>query len=131
MQQRWRDYQQTIFLSHQPFCSQASFAVISVANPKGEISNQGLTYCLDKAFAAELEQSPYRFRRILGASPCLQFKEASWAVFCSQQQAEAMAFRWQLNAIFWIERGQLWFIPIVLTDQVVELGDFQRRLSLY
>jgi hypothetical protein len=128
--QLWQHYQQTIFLSHQPFCKQASFAIISVANPQGRVSNQGYNLCVNEAFAAELERSSYRYRSIIGASPCLQFQEVSWAVFCQQQQAIEMALKWQQNAMYWVEQGQLWLMPVLVAEQAIALGDFQQRLRL-
>ncbi|MCH8537548.1 MAG: DUF3293 domain-containing protein [Alkalimonas sp.] len=128
--QLWQLYQQTIFLSHQPFSDQVSFAIISAANPMGRLCNQGFNLCMSKALAAELEQSPYRFRSITGASPCLTFQEASWAVFCQKEQARELAKQWQQNAMYWVEQGTLWLIPVLLAEEPLLLGDFQQRLRL-
>ena len=128
--QLWQLYQDTIFLSHQPFSDQASFAIISAANPMGKVCNQGFNLCMNKAFATVLEQSLYRFRSITGASPCLTFQEASWAVFCQKEQALELAKSWRQNAIYWVEQGDLWLIPVLLSEAPVALGDFKQRVRL-
>lgn len=130
MMDLWQLYQNVVFISYQPFAAENSFSIISVANPAGKLAEPGLNHCRNMAFAACLHDTSLRYRQIIGASVDLTFQEASWAVFCSRAQALQYALAWQQNAIYWVEQGELWLLPVLLQAEPIALGQFEQRLIL-
>ncbi|MCC5851954.1 MAG: DUF3293 domain-containing protein [Alkalimonas sp.] len=126
----WHQYQEVIFISHQPFAADSSFAIISAANPAGNNTPSGFNLCRNMALAAALHQSGVRYRKIIGASLDKRFQEPSWAVFCSKLEATSIAMAWQQNALYWIEQGELWLLPALMQQEKQALGSFQQRLIL-
>jgi len=126
----WQLYKSSIFLSHQSLSMAINFAIISGQNPAGNAENPLYNQLLDKKLQARLLQLGAPYRSVIGAAPDLSFQEKSWVVLCDKQQAITLAFEFTQNAIYWVEQGQLYLVPVLLPEQEECLGQFQQRLVL-
>jgi hypothetical protein len=126
----WQLYKSSIFLSHQTLSMSINFAIISGQNPAGHTENPLYNQLLDKKLQARLQQLGVPYRSVIGAAPDLSFQEKSWVVLCDKQQAITLALEFTQNAIYWVEQGQLYLVPVLLHEQEECLGQFQQRLIL-
>lgn len=107
---------------------QASFAIITAYNPLGNICTQSVNQGLNKRLQADAEQLKVPHRKLWGCSPELDYSESSWAIMTDKETAINLAKKYQQNAIYWVEKGQIFLIPCMLTQYKVEhLGEFEQR----
>lgn len=126
----WQLYKSSIFLSYQSLSMAINFAIISGQNPAGKTENPLYNQLLDKRLQARLLQLGAPYRSVIGAAPDLSFQEKSWVVLCDKQQAITLALEFTQNAIYWVEQGQLYLVPVLLQEPEECLGQFQQRLVL-
>ena len=126
----WESYKTSIFLCHQTLNCDIDFAIISAQNPAGHLYHPQHNLTLDREFETELDEAHIPYRTIIGASPDLSFQEKSWAVLCDKTKALSLALKFRQNAIYWVEQGQLYLVPVLLPEQEECLGQFQQRLVL-
>lgn len=123
----WECYKHSVFLCHQELGDDINFAIISAQNPLGTLCLQPQNLRLDCEFENELHQHGWPYRRVIGASPDLSFKESSWAVLCDKRRALELAKRYQQNAIYWVEQGELYLVPALFGNCEEHLGAFRPR----
>jgi hypothetical protein len=116
-----------VFLCHQPLGNAINFAIISAQNPLGDLKHRQLNLTLDCQFETRLKAEHLPYRRLIGASPDLSFQEQSWAVLCDKAKAIDLAMKFQQNAIYWVEAGELYLVPALFADSEVYLGSYQSR----
>lgn len=126
----WESYRTSIFLCHQQLGNHINFAIISAQNPAGTVKNPYLNLRLNKEFEAFLHQQRLPYRSVIGSSPDLSFQEKSWIVMCDKPHAVSLARHFHQNAIYWIEQGNLYLVPVLLDHQEECLGAFQSRLVI-
>lgn len=124
----WDSYKASIFLCHQALASDVDFAIISAQNPAGQIEHPQLNLRLDKELQAFLNIRRIPYRSVIGSSPDLSFQERSWIVLCDKALAIELARRFLQNAIYWVEQGQLFLVPVLMKKPEECLGSFQQRL---
>lgn len=124
----WQSYQCSIFLSHQALSAAIDCAIISAQNPAGQPAHPQLNLRRDKELQAWLNKYRLPYRSVIGSSPDLSFQEKSWLVVCDKTQAITLARQFEQNAIYWVEQGVLYLVPVLLTEQEVCLGSFEERL---
>lgn len=129
MQQLWQAYKSTVFVLEQPLGCHFDFAIITACNPQGQDLPNSANRLRDKALQQDIAQTGAVYRSLYGCSPEFDYCERSWAVATDKQHATALAEKYQQNAIYWVEQGQLFLTPCLLTDFNEEhLGAFQNRL---
>lgn len=126
----WQFYKRSIFLCHQTLSPGVDFAIISGQNPAGITENPLYNQLLDKKLQARLQQLGAPYRSVIGAAPDLSFQEKSWVVLCDKEQAIALAHEFTQNAIYWVQQGRLYLVPVLLKEQEEYLGQFEQRLVL-
>lgn len=124
----WESYKTSIFLCHQALKGDVDFAIISAQNPSGVTEHPYLNLRRDNEFQALLNQHRLPYRSVIGSAPDLSFQEKSWIVLCDKQQAIALARQFEQNAIYWVEQGELFLVPVMLSQHEESLGDFSQRL---
>ena len=129
--QLWQLYQHTHFLLHQQVSSDLAFAIITAHNPRGRLLSNGQNRLLDRKLQEEVSRRGILARTIIGCSPDLGHQEKSWMVFADRFASMELARRFQQNALYWVEAGELWLLPCLIHDQLpVSLGEFSARLIL-
>lgn len=123
----WECYKHSVFLCHQELGDDINFAIISAQNPLGNLCLQPQNLRLDCEFENELHQHGWPYRRMIGASPDLSFRESSWAVLCDKRRALELAKRYRQNAIYWVEQGELYLVPALFGNCEEHLGAFRPR----
>ena len=126
----WQSYKETIFLCHQGLAPGVSFAIISGQNPAGQVTHTLFNQLLDKKLQQRLQQLGCPYRSVIGAAPDYSFQEKSWLVFCDKALGIALAEEFTQNAIYWVERNELYLVPVLLAGQEEYLGSFASRLVL-
>ncbi|MDX3775435.1 DUF3293 domain-containing protein [Chromatiaceae bacterium AAb-1] len=124
----WESYKTSIFLCHQQLANNIDFAIISAQNPAGNVNNPYFNLRLDKELEVCLNQQRLPYRSVIGSSPDRAFQEKSWIVMCEKAQAVQLALQFRQNAIYWVEEGMLYLVPVLLANEEECLGTFKQRL---
>jgi len=123
----WESYKTSVFLCHQPLGDHINFAIISAQNPHGDVKHHQLNMTLDCQFETRLNTENLPYRRLIGASPDLSFREQSWAVMCDKAKAVELARKFRQNAIYWVEAGELYLVPALFGNVEEHLGSYRSR----
>ncbi|HEY0922222.1 DUF3293 domain-containing protein [Rheinheimera pacifica] len=126
----WESYKTSIFLCHQALKCDADFAIISAQNPAGNTEHPYLNLRRDKELQACLNLQRLPYRSVIGSAPDLSFQEKSWIVLCDKSIALQLAQQFQQNAIYWVEQGELFLVPVLMPQHEESLGAFSERLVL-
>lgn len=126
----WESYKTSIFLCHQALNCDVDFAIISAQNPAGHIEHPYLNLRRDNELQACLNRQRLPYRSVIGSAPDLSFQEKSWIVLCDKNQAIQLALQFEQNAIYWVEQGELFLVPVLLSQQEEKLGRFTERMVL-
>lgn len=126
----WESYKTSVFLCHQPLGDQIDFAIISAQNPHGDVKHHQLNMTLDCQFETRLKSENLPYRRLIGASPDLSFREQSWAVLCDKAKALDLACKFRQNAIYWVEAGDLYLVSALFSNGEEYLGRYHSRQIL-
>ncbi|WP_166838629.1 DUF3293 domain-containing protein [Rheinheimera pleomorphica] len=126
----WESYKTSIFLCHQALNCDVDFAIISAQNPAGQTEHPYLNSRRDNELQACLNRQRLPYRSVIGSAPDLSFQEKSWIVLCDKSQAIQLALQFEQNAIYWVEQGELFLVPVLLSQQEEKLGRFTERMVL-
>ncbi|MDX1391193.1 MAG: DUF3293 domain-containing protein [Rheinheimera sp.] len=126
----WDSYKTSVFLCHQAVNCRINFAIISAHNPAGHNEHPYLNLRRDNELQACLDQQRLPHRSVIGSAPDLSFQEKSWIVLCDKTQAVTLARQFEQNAIYWVEHGELFLVPVLMQQQEERLGRFSERLVL-
>lgn len=127
----WLLYQQTQFLLDQNLCDEVSFAIVTACNPKGELMPTECNRVLDNSLQREIGSKAWVARSVYGCSPDFSHRERSWALLIDRAEALSLGTRYQQNAIFWVESGELFLLPCMLQGfEEMHLGKFRTRVTL-
>lgn len=126
----WESYKTSIFLCHQALNCDVDFAIISAQNPAGQTEHPYLNLRRDNELQACLNRQRLPYRSVIGSAPDLSFQEKSWIVLCDKNQAIQLALQFEQNAIYWVEQGELFLVPVLLSLQEEKLGSFTERMVL-
>jgi hypothetical protein len=90
----------------------AAFGVVTACNPEGKtISTQENEHATDRLRAA-LEEEGHFFFSATGGSPDFSHSEPGFGVlFRSMKEAIAWGNRYQQEAVFWVENGDMYLVP--------------------
>lgn len=124
----WESYKHSIFFCHQALNCQVDFAIISAQNPAGIPEHPYLNLQRDKELQACLNQRRLPYRSVIGSAPDHSFKEKSWAVVCEKADAVSLALKFEQNAIYWVEAGDLFLVPVLMHYTEECIGRFNERL---
>ena len=126
----WESYKTSIFLCHQALNCDVDFAIISAQNPAGQTEHPYLNLRRDNELQACLNRQRLPYRSVIGSAPDLSFQEKSWIVLCDKSKAIQLALQFEQNAIYWVEQGELFLVPVLLSQQEEKLGRFTERMVL-
>jgi hypothetical protein len=126
----WESYKTSIFLCHQALKCDVDFAIVSAQNPAGTTEHPYLNLRRDNELQAYLNQQRLPYRSVIGSAPDLSFQEKSWIVLCDKSCAVQLAVRFEQNAIYWVEQGELFLVPVLMQQNEESLGRFSERLVL-
>ena len=126
----WESYKTSIFLCHQALNCDVDFAIISAQNPAGQTEHPYLNLRRDNELQACLNRQRLPYRSVIGSAPDLSFQEKSWIVLCDKSKAIQLALQFEQNAIYWVEQGALFLVPVLLSQQEEKLGRFTERMVL-
>ncbi|MCB5228228.1 DUF3293 domain-containing protein [Alishewanella sp. 16-MA] len=130
MMELWQHYKNSIFLCHQRLATHLSFAIVSAQNPAGVNAPAVYNRLLDKQLQAQLQQTGLAYRSVIGSAPDRSFEERSWMVLCDKVQAIALGRLFTQNAIFWVDKNELYLVPVLMQQPEEHLGGFANRLVL-
>jgi hypothetical protein len=126
----WESYKTSVFLCHQALNCNIDFAIISAQNPAGHTEHPYLNLRRDNELQACLNQLRLPHRSVIGSAPDLSFQEKSWIVLCDKGKAVKLALQFEQNAMYWVEQGQLYLVPVLMQQREERLGHFSERLVL-
>lgn len=120
----WENYKKICFIAPFETPYWPGFAIITAWNPAsqqvGERRNRRRERALWRLLTLELQvpvAGPF-----WGSDPDERWQESSLAVALSLPQARQVAARFGQHAIYWVEDGQLWLVPLLTDKSTVCLG---------
>ncbi|KFZ39018.1 hypothetical protein HR45_01055 [Shewanella mangrovi] len=128
--QLWQHYQNSCFLLTQCLNPPCSFAIITASNPLGTILSTSQNRLRDKQLQRDIHQSGCAYRALVGASLDLQHMEKSWAIYMDQQTAYQLAHKYQQNAFYFVEEGNIQLLPCHCDAQPVQMGPFEQFVRI-
>lgn len=126
----WQAYQDTLFLLTQQLSIDSSFAIITAHNPLGRIMTPCQNRLLDSKLQQEINTLSVPYRALVGTAADRKHMEKSWAVMLSRQDAIKLGFKFNQNAIYFVDEGDLYLVPCHLKMPEVCLGQFITRTQL-
>ncbi len=120
----WENYRKICFIA--PFSTPKwpAYAIVTAWNPAsrqlGMRRNTRRQRALWRAIAAMpgwQVMGPCR-----GSSLDETWQESSLLLACPRSEAIQLAARFGQNAIYWVEQGELWLLPVLLTEEPHHLG---------
>ena len=123
----WENYKKICFVA--PFDPPAwpKFAIVTAWNPASrrvaERRNRRRERALWHHLTVDLQVpvvGPF-----WGSDQSERWQESSLAVALSLPQARQLAARFGQNAIYWVEEGQLWLVPVLIDKSAVCLGSIE------
>lgn len=109
-------YSSTKFVLIEEFSLPRAFAILTAHNPEGIICNVNLNNFYD----ADLRESLIThgevqyFHPVIGCSPDMSHQEESYAIETPKNRAYEIAEKFNQNAFFWVDKGQLSIVPVKL-----------------
>lgn len=121
----WENYKKICFLAPFGMPSWPEFAIVTAWNPASQWVGERRNRRRERALWRHLEAMPgvKMAGPVWGAAPDESWRESSLAVALPLPEACALAARFSQNAIYWIEGGQLWLVPVLSDKSAVCLGD--------
>ncbi|MBZ9612610.1 DUF3293 domain-containing protein [Rheinheimera maricola] len=126
----WESYKTSVFLCHQALTEDIDFAIISAQNPAGHTEHPYLNLRRDNELQACLNKQRLPYRSVIGSAPDRSFQEKSWIVLCDKKSAIELALQFEQNAIYWVQQGELFLVPVLIAQTEECLGSFSERLIL-
>ncbi len=124
----WSLYKKTIFVMVSPLGKHLSYAIVTAENPAGVMVPDSVNLMLDNAIQARIIQMSCQYRCLYGCSPDYSHYEKSWALVIEKHKAIQLAKEFEQNAIYWVEKGELYLTPVCMEGVREEsLGDFGSR----
>jgi hypothetical protein len=124
-------YSSTKFIIIEKFTVPQSFAIITAHNPNGVICNVNENNIFDANLRLTLHaiKEIKCFSPLIGCSPDMSHHEDSYAVEISKIHAFEVSKKFNQNAFYWVEKGQLTIVPVKL-DGMAEhnIGSFKKRV---
>ena len=120
-------YQRVVFLVAKKTELPKTCAIITACNPRGEVVSTERNSKLNQQLRAAIE--PFQYRTIVGCSLDLSHREPSFAVNCPQAKALELARQFKQNAIYWLENGELYLLPVLLAFEPRSLGSVRNFIK--
>lgn len=120
-------YQDVIFISEDKIEAE-TFAIITACNPLGRVLNQEANTDLTGDLKSQLE--PESCQNLIGASPDKSHQEVSFLWQTDKSKAVELASQFLQNAIYWIENGELFLVPVKMSGEEVSMGKFRDFLEV-
>lgn len=125
----WQLYQQTWFKFTNSAVTFKIFAVITAFNPGSEICVAKSNDLAQQKLQRDIEALGLAFLPILAGNRDFSYVEPSFAVSCTMKQAMDLAFRYQQNALFWVQDDNVWLVPVTMRQhRATAIGAFRQRL---
>lgn len=99
------------------------FAILTPCNPRGRNLSGADNHARLSRFLAELDLGGKRYVRVDGVSRDHQHVEPGVAVCWSQEDAVALARKWEQSAIYWWDGDAFWVIGALVDSSPWRLGN--------
>ncbi|MNG95449.1 hypothetical protein D3C79_544850 [compost metagenome] len=125
----WENYRNVCFIA--PFAPPPwpAYAIVTAWNPAsrwvGMRRNARRQRALSRQLADALVMGP-----VWGSDPDECWQEASLLLRLPRAEAIRLAARFGQNALYWVEEGELWLVPVLLKGAPCHLGKLASRWAL-
>lgn len=120
----WENYKKTRFIAPFEPPPWPAFAIITAWNPASQPMSERRNLRRERALWRQLEGESVA-GPLWGSSPDEQWRESSLAVALPLARACELAVRFGQNALYWVEEGQLWLVPVLIENTAVCLGNIE------
>lgn len=120
-------YQDVIFIADKDFDAN-SFAIITACNPLGRVLNLKENTDLTQELKGHIGAESYW--EVVGSSPDRRHQEPSFFWQTDKAGAMKMADHFLQNAIYWVEAGELFLVPVKMAGKEVSMGKFKDFLII-
>ncbi|WP_348687969.1 DUF3293 domain-containing protein [Aeromonas bestiarum] len=120
----WENYRKICFIA--PFAAPQwpSYAIVTAWNPASREVGMRRNIRRQRALWRVIAASP----RMMAMGPCWgssldeSWRESSLLLVSSRAEAIDLAARFGQNALYWVERGDLWLLPVLMKGVPLHLG---------
>lgn len=121
----WCSYQKILFkMPQQPVYS--CFAILTAFNPGSIVINNSNNILRNELLRSQLENLTKGVQSVICQAPDGSWQEPSFIAPISLVQAKQLARQWQQNAIYWVESGELFLVPVLMEDvMTMKLGQIK------
>jgi len=130
----WSAYQKTWFKIPKLPNLNKNLCIVTAFNPHGIALLPEQNIYRNRELAHELKTMAFDITELAAGNQDFSYVETSFIFECEQGEAIALGVKWQQNAIFWIEQGQLYLLACRPIDGVmfepVCVGAFLERTHI-
>ncbi|MCG7587729.1 DUF3293 domain-containing protein [Photobacterium sp. OFAV2-7] len=121
----WCSYQAILFKAEQhPVYPR--FAILTAFNPRSIVLNNPDNLKRNELLKIELLSMTNGVQRVTTSAPDGSWQEIGFAADITVAEARQLACRWQQNAFYWVELGELRLVPALMTDvAITKLGEIK------
>ncbi|WP_169753928.1 DUF3293 domain-containing protein [Photobacterium aquae] len=102
------------------------FAILTAFNPRSTVISNKENRLRHSQLTKELRRSGFSFESVVTCSPDGRWAEQGVMVAMDKSEACRVAARWEQNAIYWVENGELFLVPVLLAGfEQQSLGDWR------
>ena len=120
----WENYKKIRFIAPFEPPHWPAFAIITAWNPASQPVSERRNLRRERALWRQLE-GKILAGPLWGASPDEQWQESSLVVALALEQACELAARFDQNALYWVEEGKLWLVPVLIEHTAICLGNIE------
>lgn len=121
----WCSYQAILFKAEQ-HPVYPCFAILTAFNPRSIVLNKSDNLKRNELLKSELQNVTNGLQTVTSSAPDGSWQEPGFAVALSLEQADLLARRWDQNAFYWIELGQLYLVPALMDNATtIKLGEIK------
>lgn len=121
----WCSYQAILFKADQQPVYPC-FAILTAFNPGSIALNNCVNLNRNALLEIDLRELTDCILPVTSSARDGSWQEAGFAVAISLEQACRLARKWQQNAIYWVEDGQLMLVPVLMENvMIMKLGEMK------
>ncbi|MGF1699719.1 DUF3293 domain-containing protein [Photobacterium makurazakiensis] len=122
---QWCNYQSIVFnLKQHPVYP--CFAILTAFNPRSIVISDSQNNVRHQRLISELRAVTQQLLPIICSDPSGQWQEQGVMIGIPLDVAKNYAAQWGQNAIYWVEGGSLFLVPVLLQGyEIQRLGDWR------
>lgn len=125
----WENYRKVCFIAPFGPPSWPGYAIVTAWNPASHRAGERRNARRQRALLRLIDDTPgwLALGPLWGSAQDESWREASLLLLASRSEAIRLAARFGQNALYWVEAGELWLLPVLLKGEPCHLGPLATR----